>query len=93
MGFHHSYLILQQIDEVAYVDKGRNLAVALGERDVKVRKFRGLAYILMALDNLHNVLLQLLFFIILNEKIFAGRRESKEQERKKGLLPHTSTSF
>ena len=41
---HHSYLILQQIDEVAYVDKGRNLAVALGERDVKVRKFRGLAY-------------------------------------------------
>ena len=41
---HHSYLFLQQIDEVAYVDKGRNLAVALGERDVKVRKFRGLAY-------------------------------------------------
>ena len=41
----------------------------------------------MALDNLHNVLLQLLFFIILDEKIFAGRRESKEQERKKGLLP------
>ena len=39
----HSYLFLQQIDEVAYVDKGRNLAVALGERDVKVRKFRGLA--------------------------------------------------
>ena len=26
-----------KIDEVAYVDKGRNLAVALGERDVKVR--------------------------------------------------------
>ena len=25
-----------KIDEVAYVDKGRNLAVALGERDVKV---------------------------------------------------------
>ena len=47
----------------------------------------------MALDNLQNVLLRLLFFIILNEKIFAGRRESKEQERKKGLLPHTSTSF
>lgn len=43
----------------------------------------------MALDNLHNVLLQLLFFF-LNEKIFAGRRESKEQEGKKGLLPHTS---
>ena len=41
----------------------------------------------MALDNLHNVLLQLLFFIFLNEKIFAGRRESKEQERKKGLFP------
>ena len=40
---YHSYLFLQQIDEVAYVDKGRNLAVALGERDVKVRKFRGLA--------------------------------------------------
>ena len=30
------------------------------------------------------------FFIFLNEKIFAGRRESKEQEGKKGLLPHTS---
>ena len=28
---------LLKIDEVAYVDKGRNLAVALGERDVKVR--------------------------------------------------------
>ena len=41
---HNSYLFLQQIDEVAYVDKGRNLAVALGERDVKVRKFRGLTF-------------------------------------------------
>ena len=29
---------LLQIEEVAYVDKGRNLAVALGERDVKVTK-------------------------------------------------------
>ena len=36
-----------KIDEVAYVDKGRNLAVALGERDVKVRKFLNLYFSLL----------------------------------------------
>ena len=33
--FQVSHCLSEQVDEVAYVDKQRNIAISLGERDVK----------------------------------------------------------
>ena len=70
-----------KIDEVAYVDKGRNLAVALGERDVKVRSRDVFCFDLFFLQNF------CLNFVWISFEVenVSGRCKSEEQEREKGL--------